>query len=182
MDDFNYFEDSLLMGAHYTSNRFNGTGDDDIYRIIYDTTVSEVLEVKNTKAIMETEVFRQDQILHFNFDEVVSIEAPAVDSNLVHQLSRDNGFIIRLECHTDERGTDSYNQELSEKRGETVKKRLISQGIPENKIVINALGESDPLIRCEICKEEQHAENRVVIFSVQKRKRTLEIFISIFKQ
>ena len=98
MDDFNYFEDSLLMGAHYTSNRFNGTGDDDIYRIIYDTTVSEVLEVKNTKAIMETEVFRQDQILHFNFDEVVSIEAPAVDSNLVHQLSRDNGFIIRLEC------------------------------------------------------------------------------------
>ena len=171
MDDFNYFEDSLLMGAHYTSNRFNGTGDDDIYRIIYDTTVSEVLEVKNTKAIMETEVFRQDQILHFNFDEVVSIEAPVVDSNLVHQLSRDNGFIIRLECHADERGTDSYNQELSEKRGETVKKRLISQGIPENKIVINALGESDPLIRCEICKEEQHAENRVVIFSVQKRKQ-----------
>ena len=57
----------------------------------------------------------------------------------------------------------------SEKRGEEIKKRLISSGIPENQITIQSLGESSPVVDCTDCSEKEHAENRVVILSIKKR-------------
>ena len=76
-----------------------------------------------------------------------------------------------MDCHADERGTDLYNQKLSENRGKNVRKQLLSLGIQEDRIEINALGESSPVIRCDDCDKKEHAGNRVVIFSIQKTER-----------
>ena len=171
MDDFNYFEDSLLLGAEYTSNRFNGVGDDDIYRVIYDSVSTELTVVENVNVQKRSEFLNRSQTLHFHFDEDEPIETVIIDTALVHLFKNDSGLKIHLDCHADDRGTDLYNQKLSENRGENVRKQLLSLGIQEDRIEINALGESSPVIRCDDCDKKEHAGNRVVIFSIQKTER-----------
>ena len=51
---------------------------------------------------------------------------------------------IILSAHTDERGTDAYNQELSERRGEAVRRFLRGRGVTQP-IDVKAMGESQPL-------------------------------------
>lgn len=51
---------------------------------------------------------------------------------------------ITLSAHTDERGTDAYNQALSERRGEAVRQFLRKRGVNQP-IYVNAMGESQPL-------------------------------------
>ena len=47
--------------------------------------------------------------------------------------------------HTDSRGTDAYNQKLSERRAAAVKDYLVSKGIPASKITTIGKGESQPV-------------------------------------
>ena len=47
--------------------------------------------------------------------------------------------------HTDSVGTDAYNQKLSIRRAEAVKKYLVSQGIEAKRIYVEGKGESQPV-------------------------------------
>jgi OmpA-OmpF porin, OOP family len=47
--------------------------------------------------------------------------------------------------HTDSVGTDAYNQKLSIRRAEAVKKHLVSQGIEAKRIYVEGKGESQPV-------------------------------------
>jgi len=49
---------------------------------------------------------------------------------------------IRLDGYADERGNAAYNQKLSARRAEHVRDLLVSNGIPDARISINARGES----------------------------------------
>jgi outer membrane protein OmpA-like peptidoglycan-associated protein len=50
-----------------------------------------------------------------------------------------------LSGHADRRGPDSYNQLLSERRAESVKRFLVEQGVPESSIDTQAFGKKDNL-------------------------------------
>ncbi|MNJ88791.1 Outer membrane porin F precursor [compost metagenome] len=65
--------------------------------------------------------------------------------NLVEIMKRKKDFRIRIDGHTDSDGEESANQLLSQKRAESVKNYLISQGIEANRIVAKGLGESRPV-------------------------------------
>jgi OOP family OmpA-OmpF porin len=47
--------------------------------------------------------------------------------------------------HTDSVGTDAYNQKLSIRRAEAVKKHLVSQGIEARRIYVEGKGEAQPV-------------------------------------
>lgn len=51
---------------------------------------------------------------------------------------------IAVTGHTDSRGSDAYNQTLSENRADAVKAYLVSQGIDANVISTDGAGESSP--------------------------------------
>ena len=170
MDDFNYFNDSTTLGARYTSNRFRGTGDDDIYQIVYDSIPTDIVKLRTMDIDPKNQLLEYKKLVYFNFDKSEPIEPVVMDSMLM-LLMDDSGLKIHLDCHADERGTDEYNQKLSQKRGEKVKESLVLLGVPENQIVISALGESAPLKSCSACNEEEHAENRVVRFSIKQRNQ-----------
>ena len=172
MDDFNYYKDSAILGAKYTSNRFGGTGDDDIYTIIYDSlATNNVVQVIKLDSNVQKSfpLSNTKQVYHFHFDQSLPIENSNLDSSILNFALENMDSYIQLNCHTDIRGAEKYNQKLSEKRGEEIKKRLISNGVPENQITIQSLGESSPVIECTDCSEKEHAENRVVILSIKKR-------------
>jgi outer membrane protein OmpA-like peptidoglycan-associated protein len=52
------------------------------------------------------------------------------------------GAVIRLEGHTDARGTDSFNTTLSTERAAAVRDALIRGGMPPERVVVTAAGET----------------------------------------
>jgi outer membrane protein OmpA-like peptidoglycan-associated protein len=53
---------------------------------------------------------------------------------------------VEVEGHTDNVGTDDYNQRLSERRAESVRGYLTQQGIPAASIAARGFGESRPVV------------------------------------
>jgi outer membrane protein OmpA-like peptidoglycan-associated protein len=62
--------------------------------------------------------------------------------------------------HTDSSGSEFSNLVLSARRAETVKAAMVARGIPEDRLVVQALGESDPT---DDTKPDDPANRRVVI-------------------
>ncbi len=66
---------------------------------------------------------------------------------------------VQLRSHTDTRGSDAYNQKLSQRRAETCVKFLISKGIPKERMTPIGMGEREPRISdAEINKMKTNAE------------------------
>lgn len=55
---------------------------------------------------------------------------------------------VRIVGYTDRLGSDSYNRELSQRRADAVKAYLVSQGIPEDRVVAEGAGDTDPVKAC----------------------------------
>jgi outer membrane protein OmpA-like peptidoglycan-associated protein len=53
---------------------------------------------------------------------------------------------VRIEGHTDSRGTRSDNRRLSERRADVVLDRLVELGVEKDRLTAKGYGESDPLV------------------------------------
>jgi outer membrane protein OmpA-like peptidoglycan-associated protein len=60
-------------------------------------------------------------------------------SELAEAIKQERPAIVVLEGHTDERGTDAYNDDLSRRRAETVATALRAKGVTA-RIVTKAMG------------------------------------------
>jgi peptidoglycan-associated lipoprotein len=67
---------------------------------------------------------------------------------------------VRLEGHTDERGSREYNIGLGERRAQSVRRALMLQGVSDRQITTVSYGEERPAV--EGSTEEAHAQNRRV--------------------
>jgi outer membrane protein OmpA-like peptidoglycan-associated protein len=89
----------------------------------------------------------------FEFDKAVirQEEAPKI-KELADFLKKSDSVVLRLDGHTDPRGTDRYNATLSERRVAAVRKALIDAGAPPDRIDIAAYGEKR--LKCDQKTEE----------------------------
>ncbi|MCB0759294.1 MAG: OmpA family protein [Flavobacteriales bacterium] len=87
---------------------------------------------------------------------------------LVQTLNDNPSVKIELSSHTDCRGKDAYNMNLSEKRAKSAVDYLIKQGIAKDRLTAKGYGETKPVETCECskCSEEQHQANRRTEFKV----------------
>jgi outer membrane protein OmpA-like peptidoglycan-associated protein len=67
---------------------------------------------------------------------------------------------VQVEGYTDNIGTDEYNQELSEKRADSVRDYLVSQNVPGNNITAQGYGKRDPI--ADNATSSGRAQNRRV--------------------
>ena len=67
---------------------------------------------------------------------------------------------IHIVSHTDKRGRESYNLDLSEKRAKATLEYIVSKGIDASRLTSEGKGESEPAVDCTRCTEEQHQLNR----------------------
>ncbi len=74
--------------------------------------------------------------------------------NLVETLNDNPNVTIELMSHTDSRGTPADNQELSQKRAQSVVDYLISNGIAADRLQAKGYGESQPKVVDEKIKSE----------------------------
>jgi peptidoglycan-associated lipoprotein len=98
--------------------------------------------------------------VYFDFDSDV-IQSEAYRVLRAHaQYLKSKGMDVRLEGHTDERGSREYNMALGERRGKSVATYLSSQGVSSRNIEVVSYGEENPAKRGS--NEKAWAKNRRV--------------------
>lgn len=71
---------------------------------------------------------------------------------------------IQVEGHASSDGNDDYNMKLSDKRAKSVRAYLITQGVPEAKLVAKGFGETKPI--ADNATEAGKEKNRRVEFNI----------------
>ncbi len=102
-----------------------------------------------------------DSGLLFDFDKA-SLR-PTAESNLlklVESLQRYPGENVLVVGHTDNIGTDSYNQRLSLERAQSAQRFLEQHGIDVNRIRTRGMGENDP-VASNATAEGRQANRRI---------------------
>ncbi|NTS42008.1 OmpA family protein [Flavisolibacter sp. BT320] len=111
----------------------------------------------------------KDQVL-FGFDsESLGSSAQANLDKLVTILNRYPDTDITVIGHTDSKGTDAYNQGLSERRAQAVLTYLRNHNITTSRLKAKGMGESDPIATNDT--DEGRANNRRVEFVITANEK-----------
>lgn len=82
----------------------------------------------------------------FDTDSYQLKPASAFELNKVLQMLLENPTLrIEISGHTDNQGSETYNQQLSEKRAASVRDYLVSKGIPQIRLSVRGYGFSQPV-------------------------------------
>lgn len=106
----------------------------------------------------------------FGFDR--SDLNPSSETNLnklVTVLNEYPDTNIEIQGHTDSKGTDSYNQSLSDKRASAVASYLRNRGVSSSRVSIKGFGESAPIASNDT--ESGRAQNRRVDFLITANEK-----------
>jgi len=125
----------------------------------------EEAEVKRTKtAIVITKK------IHFEFDKAVIRPISFRILDAVVDIMKQNPDIkkVRVEGHTDSKGSDAYNIKLSQRRSNAVRDYLISHGIEADRLVAVGYGETRPV--ADNNTAEGRARNRRVEFTILEQE------------
>ena len=146
----------------------------------YESGVFEVAKAENEQVVVEAllnpimpiitekEVILQPIFFEFNKSNITAEGAAELDK-LVMVMNEYPNMVIFAKSHTDSRGSDKYNMNLSDRRAKSTVQYLISKGIAKDRISGQGFGESEPKVVCKPCNEEQHAQNRRSEFLIVKK-------------
>jgi outer membrane protein OmpA-like peptidoglycan-associated protein len=101
-------------------------------------------------------------MLFFDYDksDLKDKERPKMD-RFIEQVKENPYVRIEVNGHTDDRGSDEYNEKLSARRALTVEEYLLSRGVPRDQLaIVKGFGKSAPLEQGTT--EEARAKNRRV--------------------
>lgn len=125
----------------------------------------EVEEIIINKPIVLENIF-------YDFDKWEIRDDAALELEKLVKILIDNPDIhIEMGSHTDARGSDNYNEVLSNNRAQSAVNYLISRGISADRLTWKGYGEKVPVNKCVngvICIEEEHQINRRTEFKVTR--------------
>jgi peptidoglycan-associated lipoprotein len=104
--------------------------------------------------------------IHFDFDkyDIRPGDAKILDEN-ARWMKANASYLILIEGHADERGTNEYNLALGERRTKSAINYLVAQGVQASRLTLISYGEERPL--CAQKTEECWARNRRAHFLVK---------------
>jgi len=113
------------------------------------------------------EIVLENIYYDYDQDAIRDDAKPTLDA-LVRILQDNPAIRIQLASHTDCRGSESYNQSLSQRRAESAVRYLVQKGILSERLIAKGYGESKPANECKCakCSEEEHQQNRRTTFMV----------------
>ncbi|RXP46613.1 hypothetical protein EC396_13910 [Lutibacter sp. HS1-25] len=120
--------------------------------------VEEKIVVENNKVQIKIEP------IYFEFNRWNITKSAALElDNVVEIMKKYPTMAIEIGAHTDFRGEESYNLMLSEKRANSVREYLVSQGVANENVKSVGYGETQPINACVkpgICTKKQYSLNR----------------------
>ncbi len=138
--------------------------------MFYDTLFHTGNDTRERTVVVALLPIQKDMVLQlrniqFEHDSYELTESSNDELESLAQLLFTNPTLrIELSSHTDDQGSDKYNDRLSSLRGQAVEKWLINRGIPADRMVIVGYGKRKPLVPNE--SDEQRAINRRVEIKV----------------
>ena len=128
---------------------------------IYDT-------IRLERIITEKEIVIPNIYYAYDSASLLPESFPVLDTLVL--LFQDNpSLVFELGSHTDSRGSDSYNLDLSQRRAQSVVDYFLSKGIPSENLKPKGYGETQLLNTCDdgvSCSEDDHQLNRRTSFKV----------------
>ncbi len=125
--------------------------------------LSPLSEMAQREPITEgTVIVLQNIYYDFNKSAIRKGEARDLEA-LARLMNQYPSMEIELIAHTDTRGTEEYNLQLSLKRAESAKQFIVQRGVDPNRIKAVGYGEAFPRNKClndVPCTEEEHEFNR----------------------
>ena len=101
--------------------------------------------------------FHKDQSDLTDFAKLMLVE-------LSHVLENEKSIVLEVGAHTDDQGTDQYNNDLSLKRAVAVKNYLVEKGAKPEQLLTKGYGERSPVVPNS--SEANRAQNRRVEFKI----------------
>ncbi|WP_460220233.1 OmpA family protein [Psychroserpens sp. MEBiC05023] len=100
--------------------------------------------------------------IFFDYDKSnITAQAAFELDKLVQIMNKYPEMVINATSHTDNRGSASYNERLSDRRAKTTVQYVISKGIDKARISGMGKGENEPKVDCgSNCTDDEHQMNR----------------------
>lgn len=117
-------------------------------------------------AMKEQAALREMRTFYFEFDQstVKSESQPALAAHAAYLAANPSSKVL-IEGHCDERGTKGYNIALGERRGNSIAKFLIVNGVSKSQIEVVSYGEERPANNAHT--EAAWAQNRRAFIEYQ---------------
>lgn len=134
--------------------------------------VSETLDFTMDKVELGIDIGKLANVNPIYFDlgkYAIRPDAAAELNKIVQVMVENPGMKIELGSHTDTRGSDASNMQLSDKRAKASANYIVSRGIDKSRIKGKGYGESKLVNRCGngiTCSEGDHQLNRRTEFIV----------------
>jgi outer membrane protein OmpA-like peptidoglycan-associated protein len=122
--------------------------------VLFDEKKMQLVGVKRDQFYVTNEI-RYD----FNKWNIRADAKPTLNQ-LANFLLESRYVPVELGSHTDNRGSEAYNMELSEKRAKTVVDYLIGRGVSQDRISARGYGESMLVVKGDNISEAEHQQNR----------------------
>lgn len=128
-----------------------------------------IVQLKPTRVQVTAERIEILEKVYFEFDGDQVEERSAELLDEVANVLRRNPDILQVEVagHTDSKGSNSYNEDLSQRRVESVRAWLIAKGVAEERLIAKGYGESEPIAPNSTAAGR--AKNRRVEFTILER-------------
>lgn len=128
---------------------------------------------KNIALTQKKAVITEDAIvienIYFDFNKsTIKKESELSLNKIVEVLKNNTTMSITINAHTDSKGSESYNQDLSESRAQAAYQYLLKKGVSATQLTYKGFGESQLLEKCEKCTAKQDQTNRRVEFKIVK--------------
>jgi len=144
----------------------NGKVQHNIYLILESYADAEERVKENEKGDVQIELEK----IYFDFDKSnIRSDAATTLDVLVDLMTKYPDMEVEVSAHTDARGKDQYNLNLSKKRAASTLEYLVSKGIDRSRLKSIGYGEMQPLNKCDkegICEDEEYDINRRCEFTI----------------
>jgi len=126
-------------GSHFDRDRSDASSD-------LEHRVSETLSDLDAVARGgDTVIVLPEEVL-FEFDRAdLRPDAPATLDRIAEAITYFEGAPVRVSGHTDSRGSERYNQDLSRRRAQSVVDYLVGAGVESGRLTAQGFGETRPV-------------------------------------
>jgi outer membrane protein OmpA-like peptidoglycan-associated protein/tetratricopeptide (TPR) repeat protein len=111
------------------------------------------------------------QPIYFDFDmHNIRPDAEVELAKILQAMKQYPQLNIHIESHTDSRGDDNYNMQLSERRAKSTLEWLVEKGIDRKRLTSKGYGESQLINNCSNdvqCSQKEHQLNRRSMFIIK---------------
>ena len=124
---------------------------DNYFSVKHDFSTKDIVESDTLKKDFYMKRFSQLPIIvkdiYYEFDKYNLLDSSktVIDTTVYKILKENANIIIEIGSHTDSRGSDLYNETLSQNRAQSVVNYLVAKGIDKKRIRAKGYGEKQPI-------------------------------------